>query len=109
MVNLIFPSRSQHVKHRVKSAVSYISDFEKELVKLAQAKRLDGIICGHIHQAANVRYGNVHYLNSGDWVESMTALVENEQGEWNILTYNKAEYDMEEESVSKPVLYAEVI
>ncbi len=97
------------MKHRVKSAVSYISDFEKELVKLAQAKRLDGIICGHIHQAANVRYGNVHYLNSGDWVESMTALVENEQGEWNILTYNKAEYDMEEESVSKPVLYAEVI
>ena len=102
-------SLSQHVKHRVKSAVSYISDFEKELVKLAQVKRLDGIICGHIHQAANVRYGNVHYLNSGDWVESMTALVENEQGEWNILTYNKAEYDMEEESVSKPVLYAEVI
>lgn len=102
-------SLSQHVKHRVKSAVSYISDFEKELVKLAQVKRLDGIICGHIHQAANVRYGNVHYLNSGDWVESMTALVENEQGEWNILTYNKAEYDMEEESVSKPVLYTEVI
>ena len=81
-------SLSQEVKHRVKSAVSYISEFEKELVRLAEAKHLDGIICGHIHQAANVWYGNVHYLNSGDWVESMTALVEDEQGEWDIVTYN---------------------
>lgn len=102
-------SLSQHVKHRVKSAVSYISDFEKELVKLALSRKLDGIICGHIHQAANVRYDNVHYLNSGDWVESMTALVENEQGEWNIVTYNKAEYEADEEKISKTVLYAEVI
>ena len=97
------------MKHRVKSAVSYISDFEKELVKLAQIKHLDGIICGHIHQAANVWYDNVHYLNSGDWVESMTALVEDEQGEWNIVTYNKADYDTDEETVRKPLLYAEVI
>ena len=36
----------------------------------------------------HVWYGNVHYLNSGDWVESMTALVEDEQGEWDIVTYN---------------------
>ena len=63
----------------MKSAVAYISEFEKELVRLAEAKHLDGIICGHIHQAASVWYGNVHYLNSGDWVESMTALVEDEQ------------------------------
>ena len=89
-------SLSQHVKHRVKSAVSYISDFEKELVKLAEVKKLDGIICGHIHQAANVWYGNIHYLNSGDWVESLTALVENEQGEWNIVSYDKEEYEWEE-------------
>ena len=36
-------------------------------------------------------YGNVHYLNSGDWVESMTALVEDEQGEWDIVTYNNVQ------------------
>lgn len=84
-------SLSQEVKHRVKSAVSYISEFEKELVRLAEAKHLDGIICGHIHQAASVWYGNVHYLNSGDWVESMTALVEDEQGEWDIVTYNNVQ------------------
>lgn len=85
-------SLSQHVKHKVKGAVSYISSFEKELVKLAEAQSLDGIICGHIHQAANRWYGNVHYLNSGDWVESMTALVENERGEWKIITYDGTEY-----------------
>ena len=78
---------SQKVKHKVKSAVSYISDFEKELVKLAESKKVDGVICGHIHQAADMYYGNVHYLNSGDWVESLTALVQNEQGVWSILEY----------------------
>lgn len=101
-------SLAQHVKHKVKSAVSYISDFEKELVALAEAKKLDGIICGHIHQAANVWYGSVHYLNSGDWVESMTALVENEQGEWSIIHYDKAVYGYAEAAPSNE-LYAEVI
>ena len=92
----------------MKSAVSYISDFEKELVKLAEAKKLDGIICGHIHQAANVWYGNIHYLNSGDWVESLTALVENEQGEWNIVSYNREGYTADEMQPSC-LHYAEVI
>lgn len=101
-------SLSQHIKHKVKSAVSYISDFEKELVKLANAKKLDGIICGHIHQAANVWYDKIHYLNSGDWVESLTALVEDELGDWHILTYNKEEYETEE-NVSVPSFYPAVI
>ena len=81
-------SLSQQVKHRVKRAVSYISQFECELVRLAEVKHLDGVICGHIHQAANTWYGSVHYLNSGDWVESLTALVENEEGDWEILSYD---------------------
>ncbi|MDD6100892.1 MAG: UDP-2,3-diacylglucosamine diphosphatase [bacterium] len=80
-------SLSQEVKHRVKSAVSYISDFEKELVRLAEIRHLDGVICGHIHQAADTWYGKTHYLNSGDWVESLTALVEDERGEWHIIRY----------------------
>ena len=50
-------------------------------------RHLDGVICGHIHQAADVWYGKTHYLNSGDWVESMTALVEDGQGAWRILRY----------------------
>lgn len=81
-------SLSQRVKQRVKSAVSYISDFERELCRLAEAKRVDGVICGHIHQAADRWYGPIHYLNSGDWVESLTALVEEESGEWRVLSYD---------------------
>lgn len=102
-------SLSQQVKQKVKSAVSYISEFEKELVKLAESRKLDGIICGHIHQAANVWYGNIHYLNAGDWVESMTALVENEQGEWNIVLYTNADYESEEDITSRNTLYSEVV
>lgn len=103
-------SLSQQVKLCVKSAVSYISDFEKELVAVAQARKADGIICGHIHQAADRYYGSIRYLNSGDWVESLTALAENEAGEWNILTY-RSEADRTEESNRRkaPLLYAEVV
>lgn len=84
-------SLSQLIKHKVKNAVSYISDFEKSLVKLAENKKVDGVICGHIHKPANTYYGDVHYLNSGDWVESLSALVENEQGEWSIVIYSREE------------------
>lgn len=84
-------SLSQLIKNKVKNAVSYISDFEQSLVSLAESKKVDGIICGHIHKPANRYYGKVHYLNSGDWVESLTALVENEQGEWSIVIYNTGE------------------
>lgn len=82
-------SLSQHVKKQVKQAVSYISDFETELVKLAKAKKMDGVICGHIHQAANEMIHGVHYLNSGDWVESLTALTEDFNGNWEIYYFNK--------------------
>jgi UDP-2,3-diacylglucosamine pyrophosphatase LpxH len=79
-------SLSKQVKNKVKSAVSYISSFEKELVDMVRLRKLDGVICGHIHQAANRWYDGIHYMNSGDWVESMTALVEDEDGKWEILT-----------------------
>ncbi len=82
-------SLSQKIKNKVKSAVSYISDFEKELVSLAKIKHCDGVICGHIHQPANIFYGDTHYLNSGDWVETMSALVERENGEWDIQYYSE--------------------
>jgi UDP-2,3-diacylglucosamine pyrophosphatase LpxH len=82
-------SLSQKIKHHVKQAVSYVSDFENELVKLARAKKMDGIICGHIHQAANLMIRDIHYLNSGDWVESLTALTEDFDGNWNIYHHDK--------------------
>lgn len=82
-------SFAQTIKQKVKSAVSYISDFEESLVNLAKIKHCDGIICGHIHHPENKYYGDIHYLNSGDWIDSLSALVEDTQGNWNIVYYSK--------------------
>ena len=85
---LSYYSLSQSIKQKVKSAVSYISDFENELVRFAKARHADGIICGHIHQPANRMINDIHYLNSGDWVETLSALLENEDGSWEVYMYN---------------------
>jgi len=85
---LPYKSISQAVKSKIKRVVSYISDFENELVKFAKSRHVDGIICGHIHTPENKYLGTLHYLNSGDWVESLTALVEDVEGKWEIVHYN---------------------
>ena len=85
---LSYYSLSQVVKQRIKSAVSYISDFEEKLTELARARGCDGIICGHIHQPAIRDIDGIAYMNSGDWVESMSALVEDHNGSWHLLYYS---------------------
>jgi UDP-2,3-diacylglucosamine pyrophosphatase LpxH len=80
-------SLSSLIKNKVKRVVNLISDYEDKLTSIANDKNCDGIICGHIHQADNKMIGNIHYLNSGDWVESMTALVETYENEWKIIDY----------------------
>ncbi len=84
---LPYYSLSQVVKAKVKSAVSFISDYETELAKVARARKCHGIICGHIHQPAIKLIDGIEYLNSGDWVESLTALVEDVEGNWKIIHY----------------------
>lgn len=81
-------SFSQVIKQKVKSAVSYISDFENVLVDFARARECDGVICGHVHRPENRMISGIHYMNSGDWVETMSALTEDESGEWNIVYYS---------------------
>lgn len=80
-------SLSKEIKAKVKSAVSYISNFEKELVTLTNSRHYDGVICGHIHHPSIQMYDNILYLNSGDWVESLSALVEDYEGNWKIMLY----------------------
>jgi len=80
-------SLSQVIKQKVKAAVNFISDFEEKLAELAKAKGADGIICGHIHKAEIKMIDGIAYMNSGDWVESLTALVETHQGEWQIIEF----------------------
>ena len=86
-------SLSQRVKQKVKTAVSYISDFEHTLAEFARSRKCDGIICGHIHHPENTFYGQTHYLNSGDWVETMSALTESKEGDWNIVYYAEVEFE----------------
>ena len=95
---LPYYSLSQKIKLSIKQAVSYISDFEIKLTELARAKGCDGIICGHIHQPAIREYDGLIYMNSGDWVESLSALVEDYDGHWSLLYYTA---DLADEKVEK--------
>ncbi len=81
-------SLSQRIKQSMKMAVNYISDFEEKLTELARSRGCDGIICGHIHQPAIREVDGIMYMNSGDWVETLSALVEDFDGNWNLLYYN---------------------
>jgi UDP-2,3-diacylglucosamine pyrophosphatase LpxH len=84
-------SLAQFLKHRVKNAVSYIGDFEEALANEARRRGFDGIVCGHIHKAEIRDLGGVLYCNDGDWVESLTALVELESGELRIVDWKSIE------------------
>lgn len=94
---LPYYSLSQKIKGKVKRAVKYIDDYESQLASMARYKGCDGIICGHIHQPANKQIDGVHYLNSGDWVESMTALIEDKNGEWSLVYYSDSDQKKEKD------------
>lgn len=78
-------SLSKWAKHKVKEAVNFIGDYEHSLTNYARIKNVDGVICGHIHSANMDVIDGVAYMNSGDWVESCTALVEHLGGTWEII------------------------
>lgn len=80
-------SLSKYVKDNVKKSVSFISDFEGILVEHARHKGYDGVICGHIHKAEIRQIDEVTYLNCGDWVESCSAIVETQEGEWKMIEW----------------------
>jgi UDP-2,3-diacylglucosamine pyrophosphatase LpxH len=81
-------SLSKTIKARVKSAVSFVDRYEDQLKELAAVRGCRGIICGHIHTPADKLLENgVHYLNSGDWVESLTAIVEKVPGDFELIHY----------------------
>ncbi len=73
-------SLAGYAKHKVKKAVSFIFDFEDAVAHAAQQRGFDGVVCGHIHAAADRRIGNVRYLNCGDWVDTCSAIVEHFDG-----------------------------
>lgn len=85
LMGLRYWSLSAFLKIKVKNAVQFISEFERVLAQEAQKSGVQGVICGHIHHAEMKQYGDVIYMNDGDWVESCTALVEHFDGTWEIV------------------------
>lgn len=80
-------SLSAYVKYKVKKAVNFISEFEHAIAHQCRTKGFDGAVCGHIHHAEISDYDGIQYMNCGDWVESCTALVENDKGEFSIIRW----------------------
>jgi len=80
-------SISSYLKRRVKTAVNFIGDFEISLSDEARRRGADGVICGHIHHAAMREMEGIHYINTGDWVESCTAVIENQQGQLELIRW----------------------
>jgi UDP-2,3-diacylglucosamine pyrophosphatase LpxH len=88
-MGLQYWSLSQFLKHQVKNAVSYISSFETIMAREARHRGCDGVICGHIHKAEIREIDGLIYCNDGDWVESLTALVETLDGELKIVHWSQ--------------------
>ena len=77
-------SLSQILKKNTKKALNFINDFENYMIKYTKEKSCNGIICGHIHTPEIKTISKVEYLNCGDWIESCTAIIEKEDGVFEI-------------------------
>ena len=86
-LGLPYWSLSSFLKHKVRRAVSYVADFEAALAHEARRRGVDGVVCGHIHRAELREIGGILYANDGDWVESLTALVEHADGRLEIVDW----------------------
>ena len=87
-LGLPYWSLSKYLKLKVKRAVSYVSDFEAAVAREARKRGLHGVVCGHIHHAEMRDIDGVLYCNDGDWVESLTALVEHHDGRLEIADWS---------------------
>jgi UDP-2,3-diacylglucosamine pyrophosphatase LpxH len=81
-------SLAGYAKRKVKTALQFIFDFEQSVIRHAQARGLDGVICGHIHWAAIKQVDGLTYVNCGDWVDSCTAIVEHHDGRLELVHWH---------------------
>jgi len=77
------------LKFKAKSAVKFVTEYETTLASMARSHQADGVICGHIHRAEMREIDGVKYLNCGDWVESCTALVEDFDGNIQLIHFHE--------------------
>jgi len=80
-------SLAQHVKARFPGAQGYIERYQRATLAAARSAQVDGVVCGHIHRADLTKIDGLSYCNDGDWVESCTALVEDQRGELSLLEW----------------------
>jgi UDP-2,3-diacylglucosamine pyrophosphatase LpxH len=80
-------SLSSYLKQTVKESVNFIGDYESTLSNYVKSKKLNGVVCGHIHHANISDMNGIQYMNCGDWVESCTALVEHHNGSFEIIKW----------------------
>ncbi|UDF29213.1 UNVERIFIED_ORG: UDP-2,3-diacylglucosamine diphosphatase [Roseateles sp. XES5] len=88
-LGLPYWSFSAWAKQQVKSAVNFIGEFQRVVAEEARRNNADGVICGHIHHAVITEIDGIRYINSGDWVESCTAIAEHHDGEMELITWQK--------------------
>ena len=89
-MGLKFWALSAAAKRQVKSAVNYIGAFESAMVRLVKMEtNVQGVVCGHIHTPAIRNIGDLEYFNSGDWVESLSALIEDETGSIRLVVHSE--------------------
>ena len=100
-------SFSKTIKDSVKKAVAFISNFETTAAEIAIEKKFDYVICGHIHKPqmkeVSNENGKVMYLNSGDWVENLTALEYNKK-KWRLYYYQKIDFTNQTESIDDAII-----
>ncbi|WP_084360393.1 UDP-2,3-diacylglucosamine diphosphatase [Hydrogenophaga palleronii] len=103
-MGLPYWSLSQYLKHKVKSALNYVTDFERAVAAEARARGYQGVVCGHIHRAEMREIDGTLYCNDGDWVESLTALVEHHDGRLELVHWGGAHgAAMAQRDVAPPV------
>jgi UDP-2,3-diacylglucosamine pyrophosphatase LpxH len=80
-------SLAGYAKRKVKSAVTFIFDFEESVIHAVRNRGLDGVVCGHIHSATIKVVDGLLYLNCGDWVDSCTAIIEHMDGRLELIEW----------------------
>ncbi len=101
-LGLTYWSLSAWAKLKVKNAVNFIGNFEDALASEGARNKVDGIICGHIHHATIRDMHGVRYMNTGDWVESCTGLVEHYDGSFEIIVWKTIKPDEETDQTPSP-------
>lgn len=90
-IGLPYWSFSAWAKLQVKHAVNFIGEFQRVVADEARRNNVDGVICGHIHHAVMEDMDGIRYINTGDWVESCTAVVESTEGELQIVKWSEGQ------------------